>query len=200
MIRSITSLILALIVSSPVFGQQTETTRLLKARSAEFDQEVIKVTDNVYTAVGYSVQPVSMIIGEEGLIIVDTGMDAVSAEKILVDFRKITKKRIKGIILTHGHGDHTGGLEAFAKDGNPEIWARSNFGQESETLKSAGLTITRIRGARQGGFKLPPEKRINNGIARAYYPKRGGRVFQTAEEPNQRIFCAKRENRSTSPA
>jgi uncharacterized sulfatase len=43
-----------------------------------------------------------------------------------------------------------------------------------------GLTIDRTRGARQGGFKLPPEKRINNGIARVYYPTRGGSVFATA--------------------
>ena len=33
---------------------------------------------------------------------------------------------------------------------------------------SAGLTIQNERGARQGGFKLPPEQRINNGVAKAY--------------------------------
>ncbi|MFC1764912.1 alkyl sulfatase dimerization domain-containing protein [Planctomycetota bacterium] len=38
------------------------------------------------------------------------------------------------------------------------------------------------RGARQGGFKLPPEKRINNGIAQAYWPKRGGSVFTSGDE------------------
>jgi hypothetical protein len=46
-----------------------------------------KVTDGARTAVGYSVSPVSMIVGEEGIIIVDTGMDAVPAEKVLADFR-----------------------------------------------------------------------------------------------------------------
>ena len=46
-----------------------------------------KVTDGAHTAVGYSVSPVSMIVGEEGIIIVDTGMDAVPAEKVLADFR-----------------------------------------------------------------------------------------------------------------
>ncbi len=48
---------------SAVRAQETEATRLLKARSTEFSQAVIRVTDGVYTAVGYSVQPVSMIIG-----------------------------------------------------------------------------------------------------------------------------------------
>jgi len=191
------SLIAAAIVllSASAYAQETETTRLLKARSAEFEQEVIKVTDDVYTAVGYSVQPVSMIIGKDGIIIVDTGMDTVSAENVLAEFRRITDKPIKAIILTHGHGDHTGGVPVFSRDGKPQIWARANFGQESDTLNSVGLTINNVRGARQGGFKLPPEKRINNGIARAYYPKRGGQVFQTAGgvKPTHLLFEKRRE-------
>ena len=165
-----------------VWGQDSQATRLLRARTAEFDQAVIKVTDNVYTAVGYSVQPVSMIVGDDGLIIVDTGMDTVSAEQVLADFRKITSKPIKAIVLTHSHGDHTGGLPVFAGKDNPPIWGKANFGSESDPLKAAGLTFHKTRGARQGGFKLPPEKRINNGIAKAYWPKRGGAVFHSDDE------------------
>lgn len=178
--RYLKVLLSALLFATTSYAQETEATRLLKLRSVEFEREVVAVTENVFTAVGYSVQPVSMIIGDDGIIIVDTGMDTDSAAKVLADFRKITDKPIKGVILTHGHGDHTGGLPVFAKSGNPQIWARSNFGQESDTLKSVGLTIDRTRGAQQGGFKLPPEKRINNGIARVYYPTRGGSVFATA--------------------
>ena len=168
---------------SPTFSSaESEATRLLKARSAEFDREIIEVTNGVYTAVGYSVQPVSMIVGGDGLIIVDTGMDTISAGQVLADFRRITDKPVKAIILTHSHGDHTGGVPVFAGKNRPPIWARSNFGSESGPLNAAGLTFTNIRGARQGGFKLPPEKRINNGVARAYWPKRGGAVFQSGKK------------------
>lgn len=170
-----------LLLTTVTYAQETEATRLLKARSAEFAQEIIEVTDGVYTAVGYSVQPVSIIVGDDGVIIVDTGMDTASAGRVLSDFRKITDKPVRGIILTHGHGDHTGGLPVFAGDGNTEIWAGDNFGHESDTLQSVGLTIDKVRGARQGGFKLPPEKRINNGIAQAYYPEREGSVFGAPE-------------------
>jgi len=170
-------------LSTPnLWGQDSEATRLLKARSAEFEREVIKVTEGVYTAVGYSVQPVSMIVGNDGVIIVDTGMDTVSAEQVLADFRKITDKPVKAIVLTHSHGDHTGGVPVFAGQGTPPIWARSNFGSESGPLHAAGLTFQNVRGARQGGFKLPPEKRINNGVARAYWPQRGGEVFSSGEK------------------
>ena len=162
---------------SAASAQETEATRLLKLRSAEFDQAVIKVTEGVYTAVGYSVSTVSMVVGDNGLVIVDTGLDTLSAEKVLADFREITDKPVKAIILTHAHGDHTGGVSVFAGNNKPQIWARSNFGSEAHPLEQAGLTIQRVRGARQGGFKLPPEKRINNGVAKAYWPKRGGAVF-----------------------
>lgn len=163
---------------SRVTAQDTEATRLLKGRTAEFNQDVIKVTDGVYTAIGFSVSAVSMIVGDDGVVIIDTGMDTTSAKAVLAAFRKISTKPIKAIIITHGHGDHTGGIPVFAAEGNPQIWARSNFGSEGVAMKAAGLTIQNVRGARQGGFKLPPEKRINNGVAKAYWPKRGGSVFE----------------------
>jgi len=182
--RSITiAIVCAMLMAlmSTVIGAESEATQLLKARGAEFQQEVIKVAEGVYTAVGYSVSTISMIVGDGGVVIVDTGLDTISAEKVLADFRKITDLPIKAIILTHAHGDHTGGLSVFAGKSKPHIWTRSNFGSEAHPLEQAGLTIQNVRGARQGGFKLPPEKRINNGIAKAYWPKRGGSVFHSDE-------------------
>ena len=104
---------------------ETEATRKLKARNEEFRPDIIKITENVYTAVGYSVSNVSMIIGETGLVIVDAGQKPEDAKKILAEFRKITDKPVKAIIYTHGHPDHTGGTSVFAGDGKPEIWGRS---------------------------------------------------------------------------
>ena len=180
--------------SLSAMGESAET-ELLKARTTEFRQDVVQVADKVYTATGYSVQPVSMIVGDDGIVIVDTGLDTTSAQAVLAEFRKVTNLPIKAIILTHGHGDHTGGLPVFAEEGSPEIWARGNFGEEAHAFEHAGLTIAGKRGARQGGFLLPPEKRINNGVARAYYPERGGEVFGADEslKPTQQLM----ENRKT---
>ncbi|WP_372797237.1 alkyl sulfatase dimerization domain-containing protein [Pontiella sp.] len=172
---------LALSLAAVIATAETPETALLKKRTAEFRKDVIQVADNVYTATGYSVQPVSMIIGNDGLVIVDTGLDTISAQAVLAEFRKITDLPVKAIILTHGHGDHTGGLPVFAAEGSPDIWARDNLGDENHAFEHAGLTINKKRGARQGGFLLPPEKRINNGVAQAYYPKRGGAVFSKDE-------------------
>jgi alkyl sulfatase BDS1-like metallo-beta-lactamase superfamily hydrolase len=161
-------------------AQDSEATRLLKERNAEFREEVIKVADNVYVAVGFGVSPSSMIVGTDGVIIVDTMIDTDSAARALAAFRKITDKPVKGIIFTHAHGDHTSGARAFIGDKPPQVWARDNFGAEGRTFSSALLTIQNVRGARQGGFTLPPEQRINNGVAKAYYPKRGGEIFTGA--------------------
>lgn len=193
---------LAVIASASLSpAQDSEATRLLKARSAEFQEEVLQVADNVYVAVGFGVSPSSMIVGTDGVIIVDTMIDTDSAERALAAFRKITDKPVKGIIFTHGHGDHISGARAFIGDEPPQIWARDNFGVEGSTFKGALLTIQNVRGVRQGGFKLPPEQRINNGVAKAYYPKRGGEVFSgggdqkvepthTFSEPRKQIEIA----------
>lgn len=157
---------------------------LLQARNAEFAKEVIEVAPNVYTAVGYGVSTTSMIVGESGLIIIDTQIDPPAATAVLAEFRKITDAPVKGIVLTHGHGDHTGGVQVFAAAGEDvQIWARQGFNQESSELVEAGLTIQRQRGARQGGFLLDPEQRINNGVAKVYFPQRGGESFSAGAEP-----------------
>lgn len=152
----------------------TPQTQILRERNNEFKEEVIRLADNVYTAVGYDVSNITMIIGTDGLILIDAGMIPQITQNIYREFRKITDKPIKGIVLTHGHGDHTKGLPAFLKDNNPRIWAAENFGVEDDFPTAAGFVNP--RSYRQGGFKLSPDKRINNGIAPARYP---GGAFKT---------------------
>jgi uncharacterized sulfatase len=120
-----------------------------------------------------------MIVGDGGVIFVDTGMAPQHAAEALAEFRQITDLPVAAILFTHGHGDHTGGGVVLAGDDNPQVWAREEFGAEGSAFDSAGLTVQNQRGARQGGFQLPPEERINNGIALTFYPPQqsGGAVF-----------------------
>ena len=160
---------------------ESEATQLLTERSNEFRQDVVQVANNVYTFTGYSVQPVSMIIGDDGLVIVDTGLDTISAQKILTDMRKISDLPIQAIIFTHGHGDHTGGLPVFAADGSPEIWARHNLGDENHAFEHAGLEINNTRGARQGGFLLPPRKADQQRRGKGLLPETRWRGIQCGQ-------------------
>ena len=89
----------------------------------------------------------------------------------LADAKKISTKPVKAIIYTHGHGDHTSGTPAFLTEGSKiEIWARSNFGSEGRLNQETGIAPS-ARPVNTQGFDLPPEKRINNGIAQAVYPQ-----------------------------
>jgi len=152
------------------FAEESAATLRLKKRSAEFTPEVIQVADDVYTSVGHTVSTVSMIVGTDGLIVIDTGLDATKGKLILSEFRKITDKPVRGIVFTHNHGDHIGGASAFVGDAKPQVWGHSNFGSEARPLNNGGVTFQRQRGMRQAGLLLPDSKRINNGVAPAQRP------------------------------
>lgn len=180
------------LAAEPGTAAPTAAERLLAARQSEFEQGLIQVAEGVYTAVGFGVSPSSMIVGADGLIIIDTQVDADAAEGVLAAFRRVSTLPIKAIVFTHGHGDHTGGAQVFAEQDDVQIWARAGFGSEGAWAEAAGLNFQRVRGARQGGFLLRPEERMHNGIAQAYWPKRGGAAFATQKRPTH-LFDAARQ-------
>ncbi|TWU39559.1 alkyl/aryl-sulfatase [Novipirellula artificiosorum] len=187
--KLLTTLCLLVLGASSIQAQgANDATQRLRNQNAQFTEQIVKVADHVYVAVGYSVSNVSMIIGDDGVVIVDTGMMGEAANRIAKEFRAITDKPVKAIIYTHSHRDHTGGAPAFLGDERPQIWAHINFGSEARPWKAGGLTYQNVRGARQAGFTLPPEQRINNGVAPVRYPKRGGEVFSSRAGTNPTHF------------
>ena len=86
----------------------------LEAHSSEFRKEIIEVADGIHVAVGYDGSNASMIVGDDGVVIVDTLRATESAHELVPLFREISSEPVKAIIYTHGHGDHTGGASVFA--------------------------------------------------------------------------------------
>ncbi|SVC21060.1 uncharacterized protein METZ01_LOCUS273914, partial [marine metagenome] len=144
---------------------QSEATKRLISRLEMFSPRIVEVATNVYTAIGYQVSANTMIVGEDGVIIIDPGQAPRFAEPVIDEFQKITNKPVKAIILTHGHGDHFGATPAFMGLGeNIEIWARANYGSEMRRASENGLSGG-VRPSNTQGFDLPAEQRLGVGIA-----------------------------------
>jgi alkyl sulfatase BDS1-like metallo-beta-lactamase superfamily hydrolase len=139
--------------------------------SKKMEQRVYKVADNVYSAVGFALANSIMIVGRDGIIIVDTTESVDSAKAILVEFRKITDKPVKAVVYTHNHTDHTMGVKAFASEDDVKAGRVDIFAHETlmDTVISNASVIAPILGLRSAysfGIALErgPEGSVNEGI------------------------------------
>jgi cyclase len=108
--------------------------RSLEMRRAQAPNDgevhVLPVQGNVYTLLGAGGNVVVQI-GDEGVLVVDTGIAPMS-EKVLAAIKKLSPKPIRYILNTHFHPDHTGGNAAIGKAGSTtrggpaEIMAHEN--------------------------------------------------------------------------
>ena len=146
-------------------AQQSAATQRLLERNEMFEPAIIEVAENVYTAIGYQVSANTMIVGDDGVIIIDPGQRVAGAEEVRAEFERITDKPVRAIVYTHGHGDHTNGSPAFYDpDAGIEVWARSNYGSETNRVAAAGLEGG-ARPSNTQGFDLLPEQKIGVGVA-----------------------------------
>jgi len=95
------------IVAVLAYAQQT---------SENAELHVLPVQGNIYMLVGGGGN-ITLSIGKDGILLVDTGLPAMS-DKVLAAIRKVSDKPIRYIINTHVHADHTGGNEKIAKAGS----------------------------------------------------------------------------------
>src|SRR6478672_7285792 len=135
----------------------------LRAQSSEFRREVIRVTDGVYVAVGYSASNVVLIQGDDGSIIVDTATDPTAARSIRTAFGSLLGLSVRAIIYTHSHPDHTGGARVFAGNDRPEIYSHQRLLEAVPDIGRAARD-----GADQFGMGLPDSQYINAGVQMEY--------------------------------
>lgn len=104
---------------------------LIDAQSNYYPAHLVKITDRIYTAMGNALANSTMIIGDTGIIIVDTG-ECVETSKLDYDMFKtvegVKDKPISAVIYTHNH--YTGGTTTYLGEGNKNnvpVIAHSNF-------------------------------------------------------------------------
>jgi cyclase len=110
---------------------------------------VKKVKDNLYFVEGGGGNS-SIIIGQNGVIVVDAKTTLPAGKGVVDEVAKLTNKPITTVILTHSDADHVNGLPAFPK--GLTIIAHENDKKEIEQAEAAGA-----RGA-------PPKEYLPNKV------------------------------------
>ena len=149
----------------------------LKAHPEYFKREIIQLADNVYMAFGFAASNQFMIVGDDGLIIIDTSETTKAAENVLAAFREISSLPIHTIILTHSHRDHVSGASVFAEGGSPDILASERYSEDSLFVASSHpqpVKAMQARTKRQFGIGLSyPDEIIGIGVGPGDRPLEG---------------------------
>lgn len=161
---------LAVVASAAESPQRARKT--LQDHNAEFRQRVEAPAPGIFVAIGYSASNVTLVQGQDGSIIVDTGANPVDARAIVEAFGERLKRPVQAIIYTHGHPDHTAGAKVFAGTDQPDIYAHRSMLEAAPVIG---------RGMRDGGdafgATLPDDQFINAGTQLEY-----GRITAATRE------------------
>jgi len=136
----------------------------LADHTAEFKQEVIRVADGVYVAVGYGIANSILVEGKDGTVIIDTLESAEAAKAVKQAFDRITTKPLKAVIFTHFHPDHTFGAGVFTEGKKVEVIAHEKTLRELDQMLSLTQEVTYQRAMRMYGTFLPKHEFENVGI------------------------------------
>jgi len=136
----------------------------LKEHTAEFNKEVIEVTEGVHMAIGFALANAMMVEGEDSNIIIDTTGTIETAREVKEIFQSINPNPVSAIIYTHNHGDHVYGASVFAEESDPEIYAHSSTEKYISRVIGILRPIISSRSGKMFGNVLPNEHVENNGI------------------------------------
>lgn len=123
-------------------------------------QGLTKIADNVYSYVdtknsspanSYGANA-GIIIGKDGIIVIDTLISAKEAKRFIRDIKAISKKHVKYVVNTHYHLDHTFGNSEFAKLG-ALIISHTNDGNNLKTHGETALKNAKNYGLSEKDMK-----------------------------------------------
>ncbi|OGW32690.1 MAG: MBL fold metallo-hydrolase, partial [Nitrospirae bacterium GWC2_42_7] len=124
-------------------------------------EDLTKIADNVYAYVDTKKSlpqnsfgaNAGIIIGRDGIVVVDTLVSAKEAKRLIGDIRKVSGLPIKYVVNTHYHLDHTFGNAEFEKLGaviishvNDDQNMRKNGEPTLKDVKEFGLSEDDMQG------------------------------------------------------
>src|ERR1700678_4167945 len=129
-------------------------------RAAAPDFRLQKIGPGVWAAIvndeGLAGGNAGFVIGDDGVLVVDTFQDPRPAKAMLAEIRKLTPLPIRFVVNTHYHLDHVNGNDIFAAAGaiivahrNVRAWMRT------ENIKMLDPPVTPEKKARVQSLTLP---------------------------------------------
>lgn len=134
------------------------------------EAQINKLTHNVYVLQYFGSSNATLIIGDQGCILIDAFETDGYAEEAKQEIQKITDKPITNIVYTHTHADHIGGASAFSDTVQNVIGHVSNVPVIRRQNKIAA--DAQRRAVRQFGGALSAEEALSLGIS-PVFPSKG---------------------------
>jgi hypothetical protein len=118
----------------------------------------VRLSEHAWGAIAYDIANIGFVITDEGVFVFDTGGEVERARDALAALRKVTDAPIVGVAYSHGHGDHTGGVDAFipeASRGQIPLYANSAY---RRYLRESAVPRGLMRAYYQMGYLLPKDE------------------------------------------
>ena len=96
-------------VLATVVCAQNQTPLVSSGKTREIAEHIYVIPDQRVNLV----PNIGIIVGRDGVLVIDTGMGPKNAETVLDEVKKITSERVAYLTVTHFHPEHGMGAQAF---------------------------------------------------------------------------------------
>lgn len=130
------------------------------------------VGKRVYQIYGYALSALTVVVGEDGLVLIDPPEDVEKGRRQLEEIRKISGLPIRAIVYSHWHTDHYAGVKAFVSQeqvdaGECVVIAHRDFMDNVVANNASGtgpLLTARVEYSLGSLLETGPQGRVNGGL------------------------------------
>ncbi len=129
-------------------------------------QGLFEVTDGIYQVRGLDLSNMTLVEGDEGVIVIDPLISKETAAAALALYREHRGDRpVMAVIYTHAHGDHFGGVHGVYRDGVPIVAAHGFMeAAVAENVYAGGAMNRRAEYMYGAMLKKGPKGQIGAGL------------------------------------